>query len=167
MRFKLAFTIMLCMLFLIPVTGLAQAQTSSYIQINNGQIRTHSGQQFQVVTQFGNRSQATIEGAVVACFWAAELGALGRVHAGPFNVTDFISDGTTSVVGGNIDFTEIVNEDLVYGFVFEGVDLRPGQNYNFAFNIVAGDAGASGQVSCVLQSGYTRLSDTQTQVRVH
>ncbi len=117
-----------------------------YVQINNGTIVTNWGQQPQVVAQFGNTTQTTLYRTIIACYFPQELGTVTAVYAGPFH-TDNLSNysGYNQVVGGGVA-TGIFN-----GFIIEVVNLIPGQNYNFSFNIqVADNAPSSSSVTCGL-----------------
>jgi len=128
-----------------PLTT-ARADESFYIQINNGSIVTNREQQPQIVAQFGNRSQQTLYQVVVACFFPTSLGKVTAIYPGPFHYTE-VKDFSpyTSVNGGN------AATDFLVGFIIDNVTLIPGQNYNFAFNIlVAKDAPPTSYVICDL-----------------
>ena len=97
--------------------------TMGYIQINNGDIVTNEGQSFQVVSQFGNRGDQVLRNVAVICSWDSRLGEVGNVYAGPFMTT---VKQINAVAGGA----------TINGFVIDDVDLIPGQNCNFSFDVL-------------------------------
>ena len=129
------------------------------IQINNGsEIVTNSGQQPQIVVQFGNRGQHALHDVSVYCVWEPELGLLGAVHAGPFTHT-----GT--FFGGEVYY----GADLQLNVLVDRITLPPGQNHNVAFNInVHAPAGSEYVMFCALQTNVLEwLAQTPTvRVRV-
>lgn len=108
--------IIFAILLLCAMSGVAYASDEGYVQINNNRIVTNRGQRFQVVAQFGNRGQETIHIAWVECSVLTGAQAIGNIYSQFSNVYK-AQEGDIKIAGGYY------------------IDLPPGQNYNFSFDV--------------------------------
>lgn len=148
------------MLLTLSSHALAGSGPKQYIQINNGTIVTNSGQTFQVVVQFGNQGNANVVGAGVFCVTRESLGSIGSFYKGPFKDVDL-----TTVAGyRGIGFSQ---DGFWSGTSFkinQGLDIKPGQNYNVSFDFkVTAAKGANAFITCSIRS---KSGTTMAQVPV-
>lgn len=119
-------------------------RSGSYIQINNSNISVTRNEQPSIVSQLGNRSQATLTNVGVVCGWNGGIRVNFRTQNGPFGEPTLFTPPQTAGT---------VNEGFAV-FVWENaVDLRPGQNFNVAFGLnltAATDPGFTGQAGIVV-----------------
>lgn len=140
-----------CALLLAAST--VSAQVDGYITIANNIIVTNPGQRPQVVVQFGNRSNTTIENVDLICGWPTGDADLGAVFPGPF-------DTVSNLVIPNAEFA-VFGSDPFTGFIIDDVDLIPGQNYNIAFNLeIIAPSGTESFVNCFLFSNIATFLDS-------
>lgn len=174
--------IVLLIALLVPatrVTAQPYVPPPPYVQINNGTIYTNSGQRFQAVVQFGNRSNLEIWGAVLSCglapvYWGpdhlepAELGTILTVQRGPYPNIAMDSERTWFFSGRW--YYDEYGDYYVPGH--QGIRLIPGQNYNVAFDVhVNAPPGTEFKVCCWAASMYQDIdewpeSETEVTVKV-
>lgn len=147
MRYFLRLGVLLALALAVLPLATVRASDSrpGYIQINNGTIVTNTGQEAQVVVQFGNTASYTISG-YVACFLdSTYLGYISQTYQGPF-----------PQVAVNPYRTEVRFYNTQYGPVmYTGIAVPPGQNYNVAFNFrTYAWPGTTGSVMCNFHEKY-------------
>jgi len=146
---KLVAVLVLALLVMVP----AVSAQGPYLQINNGQINVTSGEQPQVVVQFGNRSQHTIYNVTVLCRFpnADNLGVITRANLGPFSA-NFVEPPYRTFdyeVGWGLNDTF---------FEIAGITIPPGQNYNVNYKIkITAPRGTHSEIECRMFSGTGRI----------
>jgi hypothetical protein len=121
------------------------ADALPYMQINNGNtISVTRGERPQIVVQFGNRGNVTLEDVALSCtLGSANLSFTGEVY------TNGAFPGYT-IAGNQIHFPAI--------------DIAPGQNYNAAFGVLASNFG---DIKCFFFTEGHLLSETGTFITIH
>ncbi|MEL6405934.1 MAG: hypothetical protein AAFR81_16310 [Chloroflexota bacterium] len=133
----------------------AQESSPAYIQINNSNISVTATERPQVVVQFGNRGQQTVENVGILCVALGEL----RIQRA-FTYNAFPSSSIAPALPGVALPNQAVSYPSAFsylGLADEFTDLRPGQNFNIAFQLqIAQDDDATtngGDVLCALVDG--------------
>lgn len=133
----------------------AQQESPAYIQINNSNISVTATERPQIVVQFGNRGQGTVENVGILCVALGEL----RINR-TFTYNAFASSSIAPAAPGVALPNQAVSYPSAFSFLGLGdefIDLRPGQNFNVAFQLeIAQDDNPEtngGDVLCALVDG--------------
>eukprot|EP00127_Corallochytrium_limacisporum_P005158 Clim_evm64s199 gene=Clim_evmTU64s199 len=115
-----------------------QHDDGGYIQFNGSPYRTNVGQRVHIVTQFGNKGDSVLENVGIECSYPKAMGDTGDIQNHP-------------------PFPEVQKSTSFFGgqrrVSAKSIDVNPGQNYNFGFQIlIPNDAvpGSSFEVTCKL-----------------
>jgi hypothetical protein len=156
-RISIVFLLIL-LVTLLTAISVTSATANAYIKINNGStIVTNKGQKPQIVVQFGNRGQKTIEKVSVICYYSHNLGTPVAIYP------RVLESGLklNNIFGGGADVVS-------FGGPSKPVDLIAGQNHDVAFDLnITASRGAQGTVQCVLFSDVTLVaSSSSTTIKV-
>lgn len=150
MKFNRNLVVILVVVLASVLITSVTAQSEPYLQINNGDvISVTATEQPQIVLQFGS-GQSFVEDAGVLCVTLGEIELTGAVYPNAF---------ASSSIAPDLPGVALPNQAVSFpsafsflGLADEFVDIRPGQNYNVAFNVRA-TGSAGGQVLCALVPG--------------
>lgn len=141
-------TIVLFSVLSLALTLGVSAQSTPYLQINNGDsISINRNERPQIVLQFGGGQQG-LDDAGILCLALGDL-VIQRSSNGPFRSASIAPQPVGDFARKAISFPSAFSFlGLANGFV----DLAPGQNANVAFN-VRPTSREGGQVLCALVDG--------------